>query len=40
MVDDNSEHKKAKDVNRNVVVTNSHKEYKDVKQKILEAFDE
>ena len=27
---DNSEHKKAKDVNRNVVATISHNEYKDV----------
>ena len=30
MVDDNSEHKKAKDVNKNVVATISHNEYKDV----------
>ena len=28
LVDDNSEHKKAKGVNRNVVATISHKEYK------------
>ena len=40
MVYDNSEHKKAKDVNRNAVVTSSHKEHKDVKKKIFEAFDE
>ena len=33
MVYDNSEHKKAKDVNRNAVVTSSHKEHKDVKKK-------
>ena len=31
LVDDNSEHKKAKGVNRNVVATISHNEYKDVK---------
>ena len=30
LVDDNSEHKKAKGVNRNVVATVSHNEYKDV----------
>ena len=30
LVDDNSEHKKAKDVNKNVVPTISHNEYKDV----------
>ena len=30
LVDDNSEHKKAKDVNRNVVATIIHNEYKDV----------
>ena len=30
LVDDNSEHKKAKGVNRNVVATISHNEYKDV----------
>ena len=30
LVDDNSEHKKAKGVNRNIVVTISHNEYKDV----------
>ena len=30
MVDDNSEHEKAKGMNRNVVVTISHNEYKDV----------
>ena len=30
MVDNNSEHEKAKDVNRNVVATTSHNEYKDV----------
>ena len=30
LVDDNSEHKKAKDMNRNVVATVSHNEYKDV----------
>ena len=30
MVDDNSEHKKTKDININVVVTISHNEYKDV----------
>ena len=29
LVDDNSEHKKAKDVNKNVVATISHNEYKD-----------
>ena len=29
-VDDNSKHKKAKDVNKNVVETISHNEYKDV----------
>ena len=29
-VNDNSEHKKAKDMNRNVVATISHNEYKDV----------
>ena len=30
LVDDNREHKKGKDVNRNVVATMSHKEYKNV----------
>ena len=30
LVDDNSEHKKAKGVNRNVVVPLSHNEFKDV----------
>ena len=30
LVDDNSEHKKAKGVNRNVVATISHNEYQDV----------
>ena len=30
LVNDNSEHKKAKSVNRNVVATVSHNEYKDV----------
>ena len=30
MVEGNSEHKKAKDVNKNVVVTISYNEYKDV----------
>ena len=30
LVDDNSEHKKAKGVNKNVVATISHNEYKDV----------
>ena len=30
MVDDNIEHKKAKDINKNVFVTLSHNEYKDV----------
>ena len=30
LVDDNSEHKKAKGVNRNVVATISHSEYKNV----------
>ena len=30
MVDNNSEHKKAKDVNKNVVATISHNGYKDV----------
>ena len=30
MVDDNIEHKKAKDINKNVFVTISHNEYKDV----------
>ena len=30
LVDDNSEHKKAKDGNRNFVATISHNEYKDV----------
>ena len=30
LVDDNSEHKKAKGVNENVVATISHNEYKDV----------
>ena len=30
LVDDKSEHKKAKDVNKNVVATISHYEYKDV----------
>ena len=30
MVNDNNEHKKAKDVNRNAVVTISYNEYKDV----------
>ena len=30
LVNDNSEHKKAKVVNRNVVATISHNEYKDV----------
>ena len=30
LVNDNSEHKKAKGVNRNVVATISHNEYKDV----------
>ena len=30
LVDDTSEHKKAKDVNKNVVTTISHNEYKDV----------
>ena len=30
LVDDNSEHKKAKGGNRNVVATISHNEYKDV----------
>ena len=29
LVNDNSEHKKAKDVNKNVVATISHNEYKD-----------
>ena len=32
LVDDNSEHKKAKSLNRNVVATTSHKEYNDVLQ--------
>ena len=30
LVDDNSEYKKTKGVNRNIVATISHKEYKDV----------
>ena len=30
LVDDNSEHKKAKGVNRNIVAAISHNEYKDV----------
>ena len=30
LVDDNSNHKKSKGVNRNVVATISHNEYKDV----------
>ena len=30
LVDDNSEHKKAKGLNKNVVATISHNEYKDV----------
>ena len=30
LIDDNSEHKKAKGVNRNVVATKSHSEYRDV----------
>ena len=30
LVDDNSEHKKAKGVNRNVIAKTSHNEYKDV----------
>ena len=30
MVEDNSEHKKAKGVNRNIVATKSHNEYKDI----------
>ena len=30
LVDDNSEHKKAKGMNKNVVATISHNEYKDV----------
>ena len=29
LVDDNSEHKKAKGINKNVVATKSHNEYKD-----------
>ena len=30
LVDDNSEHKKTKDVNKNIVATISHNEYEDV----------
>ena len=30
LVDDNSEHNKANDVNKNIVATISHNEYKDV----------
>ena len=30
LIDDNSEHKKAKGVNRNTVATTNHNEYKDV----------
>ena len=30
LVDDNSEHKKAKGINKNVVATKIHNEYKDV----------
>ena len=30
LVDDNSEHKKAKGVNRNIIATISHNKYKDV----------
>ena len=30
LVDDNSEHKKAKGINKNVVATKSHNEYKDI----------
>ena len=43
LVDDNSEHKKRKGVNRNVVATISHNEYKNVLLNIfimLEAFNE
>ena len=42
MVDDSSEHKKAKGVNRNVVATVSPGEYKNVLQnkKMFEKFDE
>ena len=38
----NSEHKKAKDVKRNIVATISHNEYKDVllNEKCFETFDE
>ena len=43
LVDDNSEHKKGKGVNRNVVATISHNEYKNVLLNIFimfEAFNE
>ena len=42
MVDDNSEHKKAKGVNESVVTTISHNEYKDVllNSKCLMTFNE
>ena len=39
LVDDNSEHKKAKGVNKNVVASISRNEYKELK-KTFEAFDE
>ena len=42
LVDDNSEHKKAKGVNKNVVGTKSHDKYKDVllNKKCLRQFNE
>ena len=42
LLDDNSEHKKAKGLNKNVVATISHNEYKDVllNKEMFETFDE
>ena len=42
LIDDRSDHKNTKDVNKNVVIAISHVEYKDVliQQKMFETFDE
>ena len=40
LVDDNSEHKNAKGVNKNIYATINDKEYKDVESKIFETFNE
>ena len=40
LVDDNSEHKKAKDISRNIVTAISHNEYEGVQEEMFETLNE